>query len=120
MVACVLGGTVAIGLIDWALSWVGGLFHGESIPTGAIDDELGAALVNNGGYAVLGFAIAFLTRSMAGGITTTLVIALVVDNAIGAIPTVGDYNSAPTSPTSPTWSAARTSSSAAARWRWRG
>ena len=91
LLAFVVLGTTAIVALDWVLGTLAGLANGASVPAGDVPGELGAAIVTNLGYAVLGFAIALLTRSMAGGLTATLVLSLVVDNALAAIPTVGDY-----------------------------
>ena len=65
--------------------------HGESMP---IADTLQyglAALVNNLVYATVAFALALLTRSMAGGMALALVFAFVIDSLLSAIPVVGDY-----------------------------
>ena len=50
-----------------------------------------AALVNNLIYATVAFALALITRSMAGGMALALVFAFVIDSLMSAIPTVGDY-----------------------------
>ena len=50
-----------------------------------------AALVNNLIYATVAFALALLTRSMAGGMALALVFAFVIDSLLSAIPVVGDY-----------------------------
>jgi ABC-2 type transport system permease protein len=91
LLGCVVVGTVAVYALDWATAALAGMLAGESVPFGAIWAEAGGALVGNVAYAVLGFSVALLTRSMAGGITITLVLALVVDTLLSAIPTVGDY-----------------------------
>ncbi len=50
-----------------------------------------AALVNNLIYATVAFALALITRSMAGGMALALVFAFVIDSLMTAIPVVGDY-----------------------------
>ncbi len=50
-----------------------------------------AALEGNATGAVVGASVALLTRSMAGGVTAALMFMLVLDTALGAIPSVGDY-----------------------------
>jgi ABC-2 type transport system permease protein len=65
--------------------------HDESMP---IADSLQyglAALVNNLIYATVAFALALMTRSMAGGMALALVFAFVIDSLLSAIPVVGDY-----------------------------
>ena len=65
--------------------------HDESMP---VADPLQyglAALVNNLVYATVAFALALMTRSMAGGMALALVFAFVIDSLLGAIPVVGDY-----------------------------
>lgn len=92
LLICILVGTVAIILMYWALvATTATLFNGVSIPANDLPEEIAGALVINVGGAVLGFTMALLTRSMAGGIAATFIITLVVDSALGAIPYVGDY-----------------------------
>lgn len=65
--------------------------HDESM---SVADQLQyglAALVNNLIYATVAFALALITRSMAGGMALALVFAFVIDSLMSAIPTVGDY-----------------------------
>jgi ABC-2 type transport system permease protein len=91
LVVCVLAGTAAICALGWAMAAIAGLINGMHIPVHRLGVEIAAALVGNLAYAIVAFTVALLTRSMAGGITITLVLALVVDTLLGAIPTVGDY-----------------------------
>jgi ABC-type transport system involved in multi-copper enzyme maturation permease subunit len=92
MLACVVLGTIAVIVLYWlVIAGSAAVVRGVSIPADELPDEIAGQLVFNVGLAVLGFSVALITRSMAGGITTTLVIALVVDSAIGVIPAVGDY-----------------------------
>lgn len=65
--------------------------HDESMP---VVDSLQyglAALVNNLVYATVAFALALITRSMAGGMSLALVFAFVIDSLMGSIPVVGEY-----------------------------
>lgn len=50
-----------------------------------------AAVPGNAVACVVAALIALLTRSMGGGVTAALIFILVLDTALGAIPTVGDY-----------------------------
>jgi ABC-2 type transport system permease protein len=92
LLACVLLGTVAIIAFYWAvIATAAAVVHGVGISADELPDEIGAQLVFNLGIGVLSFSVALLTRSMAGGIATALIVSLVVDSAIGVIPAVGDY-----------------------------
>jgi len=65
--------------------------HDASMPIG---DQLQyglAALANNLIYATVAFALALVTRSMAGGMSLALVFAFVIDSLMSAIPVVGEY-----------------------------
>lgn len=91
LVAGVVLGTIAVCALAWAMAAAAGLINGTNIPFDEMVVEVAAAVVGNLAYAIVAFTVALLTRSMAGGITITLVLALVVDTLLGAIPTVGDY-----------------------------
>lgn len=92
LLGCVLLGTVAIIAFYWAvIATAAAVVHGVGISADELPDEIGAQLVFNLGIGVLSFSVALLTRSMAGGIATALIVSLVVDSAIGVIPGVGDY-----------------------------
>jgi ABC-2 type transport system permease protein len=65
--------------------------HGESMPVGDSIQYGLAALLNNLIYATVAFALALMTRSMAGGMALALVFAFVIDSLLSAIPVVGDY-----------------------------
>lgn len=69
--------------------------HDQSIEAGTVARYGGAALVNNLVYAVVGFAFALITRSMAGGITLTLVFIFVIDTVTTIIPKVGEFAMGP-------------------------
>jgi ABC-2 type transport system permease protein len=91
LVTCVVLGTIALCALAWALAAAAGAINGTGVPFNDVTTQVAAALVGSLAYAIVAFAVALLTRSMAGGITITLVLALVVDTLLGAIPTVGDY-----------------------------
>jgi ABC-type transport system involved in multi-copper enzyme maturation permease subunit len=65
--------------------------HGESMPIGDCIAYGLASLFSNLVYATVAFALALLTRSMAGGMALALVFAFVIDGLLSAIPVVGDY-----------------------------
>jgi ABC-type transport system involved in multi-copper enzyme maturation permease subunit len=65
--------------------------HDESMSVAAQLQYGLAALVNNLIYATVAFALALITRSMAGGMALALVFAFVIDSLMSAIPVVGDY-----------------------------
>lgn len=91
LVGSIVLGTIAICALAWGMAAIAGLIDGTNIPANDMVTEVAAALVGNLAYAIVAFTVALLTRSMAGGITITLVLALVVDTLLGAIPAVGDY-----------------------------
>jgi len=62
-----------------------------SIPAGETLREGLAYLVGNVIYATVGFGLALLTRSMAGGMALALAFAFIIDSALSAIPSVGDF-----------------------------
>lgn len=59
-----------------------------SIPAGETLREGLAYLVGNVIYATVGFGLALLTRSMAGGMALALAFAFIIDSALSAIPSV--------------------------------
>lgn len=65
--------------------------HGVSSSAADVATAALAVLPANLVGCTTGAAIALLTRSMAGGVTAALVFALVLDSALAAIPSVGDY-----------------------------
>jgi hypothetical protein len=91
LVVCIVLGTIVLCAVAWAMAAVAGLINSTGIPLRDMTTQVAAALVGNLAYAIVAFAVTLLTRSMAGGITITLVLALVVEALLGAIPTVGDY-----------------------------
>jgi ABC-2 type transport system permease protein len=65
--------------------------HDVTLDTDGMLESAAQTLVFVPPYTAVAFGLALLTRSMAGGITIALVITLVVDSALSAIPAVGDY-----------------------------
>lgn len=93
--AVALGAITAVTLVLAAVS--APLFsaiasaHGESMPVGDSLEYGLAALLNNLVYATASFALALMTRSMAGGMALALAFAFVIDSGLSLIPTVGAY-----------------------------
>jgi ABC-2 type transport system permease protein len=83
--------TIALSLISAPVFSAIASAHGESMPVGDSLQYGLAALFNNLVYATIAFALALVTRSMAGGMALALVFAFVIDSALSAIPVVGDY-----------------------------
>lgn len=83
--------TVAVWALATLLAALLASVNGASSPVGDILPEAASFLVLNAIYATVGWAIALLTRSMAGGITVALALVFVLDTALGAVPSVGDY-----------------------------
>ncbi len=83
--------TVAVSVISAPLFSAIASAHGESMPVRESLEYGLAALFNNLVYATVAFALALVTRSMAGGMALALVFAFVIDSALSAIPAVGDY-----------------------------
>ncbi len=52
-------------------------------------------LINNLAYAMVGFAFALITSSMAGGVTMALVFIFVIDTVISIVPKVEDFAMGP-------------------------
>jgi len=63
----------------------------QSLPVSDVLRTGAAALVGNVAFAMLGASIAFLCRSMAGGMVVALVFAFIIDSALSAIPRVGEW-----------------------------
>lgn len=91
LVVCVITLTVVMFTLSWALAAAAAAVNGVGLEPGSIAENGAATLIGNFAYAVIALAIALLTRSMAGGVAVTLVLALVVDSILASIPAVGDY-----------------------------
>lgn len=91
VLAVVTGLSVVPTLAAAALLPALGSADDVSIPAGDALQEGVAYLVNNLIYSVVGFALALLTRSMAGGMALALAFGFVIDPTLSAIPSVGDY-----------------------------
>lgn len=92
VLAAVTALSVVIGLAAAPLLSAVGSAHDASIPVADTLRQSVAYLVNNLIYAVVGFALALLMRSMAGGMALALAFGFVIDPALSAIPSVGDYS----------------------------
>ncbi len=86
--------TIATVLLNFFGAWIYDLAGaGHEYP---VDGELAlksavAALVGNLVAAIIGMGLTLATRSMAGGLTITLVFIFVLDSALSFIPKAGDY-----------------------------
>lgn len=69
--------------------------HEGSIPTETVLRAGLAAIVGNLAYAIVGFAFALITASMAGGITMALVFIFVIDTVTSLISRVEDFAMGP-------------------------
>jgi hypothetical protein len=65
--------------------------HDTTLPLSDLLRTGAAATVGNITGALLGASIAFIVRSMAGGLTVAFVFTFVVDTALSAIPRVGEW-----------------------------
>lgn len=66
--------------------------HGGGLGFDAMLRATLSALTQNLIYAPVGFFLALLTRSMAGGMTVALAFGFIIDTALSAVPKVGDYS----------------------------
>jgi ABC-type transport system involved in multi-copper enzyme maturation permease subunit len=89
---------VAVTVLTVGLFVVGLVFlpliasaHDVSVSVSDILTSLVATLIGNLYAAAFGAAVVLLTRSMAAGVTIALLFGFVVDTALAAIPSVGDY-----------------------------
>jgi ABC-2 type transport system permease protein len=69
--------------------------HDASVSASAAADAGLSALVSNVAYAIVGFAFALITASMAGGVTMTLVFIFVIDTIISIVPKIEDFAMGP-------------------------
>ena len=90
-----LGAVAALTIVVWglavALFSAAASVNDAASPAGELVEVGAGVLIANLVYAVVGFALTLLTRSMAGGMTLALAFAFVIDTALGAIPEIGDY-----------------------------
>ena len=91
VLASVTALSVVTALVATPLLSAAGSAHDAAIPAGDTLQQGLAHLVNNLIYAVVGFALALLTRSMAGGMALALAFAFVIDSTLSTIPSVGDF-----------------------------
>jgi ABC-2 type transport system permease protein len=91
MLAVVIVDTVAVFAFAGLLAVAVAAVNGAGSPLHEVVRGAAAFLVINTIYPTVGFAIALLSRSMAAGLTLTLVLVFVVDNALAIVPSLGDY-----------------------------
>jgi ABC-2 type transport system permease protein len=82
-----------VGVFAFAGLFAAGVaaINGAGWPMHDVVQGAAAFLVINTIYPTVGFAIALLSRSMAAGLTLTLVLVFVVDSALSIVPSLGDY-----------------------------
>jgi ABC-2 type transport system permease protein len=91
MLGAVILDTIAVFSFAGLLALAAAAVNGAGSPAGEVARAAGAFLAVNTIYPTVGFAIALLTRSMAAGLTLTLVLIFVVDSALSIVPSLGDY-----------------------------
>lgn len=99
LVMAKLGAALIVVTAVLALLWLLGMLvyplagsgHERTIDTTQAFRNGAAVVVSGMVYAVVASGLAWLTRSMAGGMTIAFVFFFVIDSIITAIPTVGDY-----------------------------
>ncbi|MGK2933353.1 MAG: hypothetical protein ACSLFD_11435 [Solirubrobacterales bacterium] len=92
---CVAGITAFLYLISIPAYELASSGHDGSTDTEAVFRAGLAALVNNVAYAIVGFAFAMITASMAGGITIALVFVFVIDSVTSIVSWTEDYAMGP-------------------------
>lgn len=94
-IICVAGITAFLYLISIPVYELASSGYDGSTDTEAVLRAGLAALVDNVAYAVVGFAFALITASMAGGITTALVFVFVIDSVTSLVSWTEDYAMGP-------------------------
>lgn len=84
--------TVGLMVAGGVLFDLAGSSHPESIDPGQAARMIASTLLSNLIVAVIGMGLTLLTRSMAGGLTITLIFFFVLDTALSFAPKVGDYS----------------------------
>lgn len=84
--------TVGLMAVGGALFELAGLSHSYSIDLEQAARMTASTLISNLIVAVIGMGLTLLTRSMAGGLTITLVFFFVLDTAFSFAPKVGEYS----------------------------
>lgn len=90
-VAASLALTAIVWLAATLLMSIAASAGGADSPTGDILTQSLGSLIGNPVYAAVGFAIAVLSRSMAGGMTAMLALVFVLDTLLAALP-IGDIS----------------------------
>lgn len=93
--AVAVAGSLVLTLLVWLaavlLLPVAATSGGADSPAGEILAESVGSVIGNPVYAAVGCAIAWLTRSMAGGMTAMLALVFVLDSLLAALP-IGDIS----------------------------
>ncbi len=84
--------TAVITVLGGILFSLAASHGGGSIPFSGTLKVSAGGLAQSLVYACVGFFLALMTRSMAGGMTVALAFAFIIDTALSAIPAVGDYS----------------------------
>jgi len=87
----VLTATTLLMAAGYLIYSVTGSGHATRMDAGVAARIWGAALVTNITYAVAGFSLTLLTRSMAGGMAFTFAFFFVLDGMLSMIPKLGDF-----------------------------
>lgn len=87
--------TILLHLVAFPLYELASQRHDQSIDAEIVARYGLAALISNVVYAVVGFAFALITASMAGGVTMALVFIFVIDTVISSIRQISDYAMGP-------------------------
>jgi len=88
----IVGVTTALWLAGMLIFSLAGSGHETSIDTAQALRNGAAVLLSNVVYAVVAMGLAWITRSMAGGMTIAFVFFFVIDSLFAILPTVGDYS----------------------------
>lgn len=88
----VAAATVILWLLGVLLFPLAGSGHETTLDTTQAFRNGAAVLLTNLVYATTSMGLAWLTRSMAGGMTVAFVFFFVIDSVLTLIPTVGDYS----------------------------
>jgi ABC-type transport system involved in multi-copper enzyme maturation permease subunit len=91
MLLAVVATTAFVWVLAGVLAILAASVNGAGSPIEEIARTAAALLAANVIYSTVGFGVALLTRSMAGALTLTLVLVFVVDAALTAVPSFGEY-----------------------------
>jgi len=90
--AVVAGATVVLWLAGMLIFSLAGSGHETTIDSSQALRNGAAVLLTNVIYAVIAMGLAWVTRSMAGGMTVAFVFFFVIDSVFALLPNVGDYS----------------------------